>query len=349
MNSIADNNEFNPSGVGLKNGNFIGLPYNETSANIILIPVPWDVTVSFGEGTALGAQAIREASVQLDLCDPDVKDAWKLGIYMLPEDDTILNKRNFLRSQAKKYIDFLEAGGDLNADKSMEAIRALLNEAGNELNEKIYRQAKSILENDKIAAVVGGDHSVPLGLMKAVSEKYKQLGVLQIDAHHDLRNSYEGLSWSHASIFYNALKHPNVGKIVQIGIRDYCEEELEMVEREGDRITVFFDQQLKENKFAGIAWIEQCEKIIEELPQDVYISFDIDGLDPKLCPHTGTPVPGGLEFNEVTFLFKKLIESGRRIVAFDVCETGNHPWDANVGARIVYKLSNLAGRSMGLI
>lgn len=349
MNSITDNNEFNPSGVGLKNGNFIGLPYNESTANVVLIPVPWDVTVSFGEGTALGTQAIREASVQLDLYDPDVRDAWKLGIYMLPEDESILNKRNQLRPLALKYIDFLEDGGDYTSNKEFDAIRNSLNIAGNELNENVYRQAKAIIENAKIAAVVGGDHSVPLGLIKALSEKYDHIGVLQIDAHLDLRNSYEGLTWSHASIFNNVLKIKNIEKLVQVGIRDYCQEELEVIEEEGGRIAVFFDQQLKENKFAGMTWIEQCEKIIEELPQEVYISFDIDGLDPKLCPHTGTPVPGGLEFNEVTFLIKKLVDSGRRIVGFDVCETGNHPWDANVGARIIYKLSNLAGRSLGLI
>ncbi|MFW6290017.1 MAG: arginase family protein, partial [Mariniphaga sp.] len=199
------------------------------------------------------------------------------------------------------------------------------------------------------AAVVGGDHSVPLGLMRALGEKYKNFGILQIDAHLDLRDSYEGFSWSHASIFFNALKDTSVARLVQVGARDYCEEEVEFLEKEGHRIAVFYDQQLKEGRFGGKNWNVQCGEIIEKLPQDVYISFDIDGLDPKLCPHTGTPVPGGFDFHEVAFLFKKLIESGRRIIGFDVCETAGHHWDSNVGARIIYKLCNLTGRSQGLI
>jgi agmatinase len=136
---------------------------------------------------------------------------------------------------------------------------------------------------------------------------------------------------------------------VQVGIRDYCEEEMKVLENESERISVFFDQELKENRFDGKTWNVQCGEIVEQLPELVYISFDMDGLDPKLCPTTGTPVPGGLDFPEVVFLLKKVVESGRKIIGFDVCETGNNEWDANVAARIIYKLCNLAGRSNGLI
>ncbi len=349
MNSIADKGDFNPSGVGLKNGNFIGLPYDKNSANVILISVPWDVTVSFGEGTALGPQAVREASVQLDLFDPDVQDAWKLGIYMPPADEQILIKRNQLRPKAAQYINFLESGGEVAKNPAMQAMLQEINSGCAEMNDRVYQISKNVLEAGKVAAVIGGDHSVPLGLIKALGEKYKSFGVLQIDAHLDLRHSYEGFRWSHASIFYNALQEKTISKLVQVGIRDYCEEEVEVLEKEGHRTAVFFDHQIKENHFGGMTWNQQCGKIIEKLPQEVYISFDIDGLDPKLCPNTGTPVPGGFEFNEVSFLLKKLVESGRRVIGFDVCETASHPWDSNVGARIVYKISNLTGRSQGLI
>jgi agmatinase len=121
------------------------------------------------------------------------------------------------------------------------------------------------------------------------------------------------------------------------------------VDSEEERISVFFDQELKENRFNGKTWNVQCGEIVEELPELVYISFDIDGLDPKLCPNTGTPVPGGLDFPEAVFLLKKVVESGRKIIGFDVCETGNNEWDANVAARIIYKLCNLAGRSNGFV
>ncbi len=349
MNSEAENHEFNPSGVGLKNDNFIGLPFNEVSANIILVPVPWDVTVSFVEGTAQGPQAIREASVQLDLFDPDLTDAWKLGIYMLPSDEKIMKKRNELRPKASAYIEFLEGGGKISQNLSMKRILEEVNSGCNKMNEQVYQQTKKILNSGKLAAVIGGDHSVPLGFFRALGEEYKSFGILQIDAHLDLRNSYEGFKWSHASVFFNALKDTSVSKLVQIGIRDYCEEEINIIKEEGNRISVFFDQLLKETHFGGKNWNEQCGDIIEMLPQEVYISFDIDGLDPKLCPNTGTPVPGGFDFPEVVFLLKKLVESGRRIIGFDVCETGNHPWDSNVAARIIYKLCNFTGRSQGMI
>ncbi len=349
MNNITERREFNPSGVGLKNGNFIGLPYNEKSANVILIPVPWDVTVSFGDGTALAPMAILDASVQLDLYDPDVPDAWNLGIFMLPADENILRNRNELRPLAFEYINFLESGGDVSQNSVMEEILERINTACMKVNESVYRQSKKVIEAGKLAAVIGGDHSVPLGLLKAVGEKYNDFGILQIDAHLDLRNSYEGFSFSHASVFYNALKENSVTKLVQVGIRDYCQEELEVIKKEGSRISVFYDHQLKEELYMGMSWNTLCENIIEKLPHNVYISFDVDGFDPRLCPNTGTPVPGGFDFPEVVFLFKKLVETGRNIIGFDVCETGNHQWDSNVGARIIYKLSNLAGHSVGMI
>lgn len=349
MNSITDKGEFNPSGIGLKNGNFIGLPYNEKSANVILIPVPWDVTVSYGDGTAMGPKAILDASVQLDLYDQDVPEAWKLGIFMLPADENILRNRNELRPLAFEYINFLESGGDVSKDPAMGEILEKVNSACEEVNENVYRLSKKLLESGKLPAVIGGDHSAPLGLLKAVGEKYSDFGILQIDAHLDLRNSYEGFSWSHASVFYNALKESSVSKLVQVGIRDYCQEELDVIKKEGARISVFYDQQLKEGLYKGVSWDVQCESIIGTLPHNVYISFDVDGFDPRLCPHTGTPVPGGFDFPEVVFLFRKLVETGHNIIGFDVSETGNHPWDSNVSARIIYKLSNLAGRSLGMI
>lgn len=349
MNSISQIPDFNPSGVGLKNGNFIGLPFNEENAGMVLVPVPWDVTASFGEGTAMGPKAILDASVQLDLYDPDVPDAWKMGIFMQPVDSELLHKRTTLREKSAAFIDFIENGGSPAEDRSMSRLLEEINAGSIELNEWVYRKTKAVLDSGKMAAVIGGDHSTPLGYLQALAERYDSFGILHIDAHLDLRNSYEGFTWSHASIFYNALQLPQVSKLVQVGIRDFCDEEIELVQSNSKRIAVFSDFELKENSFRGVTWNEQCGKMIEELPQQVYISFDIDGLDPKLCPNTGTPVPGGLEYQEAVFLFKKLAESGRKIIGFDVCETGNHPWDANVSARIIYKLCNLAGLSQGKI
>lgn len=349
MNSKVKIEEFNPSGVGLKNDNFIGLPFTENSAQVVILPVPWDVTVSYGEGTALAPQRILEASSQLDLFDSDVEDAWKMGIFMRPADGEILNKRDHLRKIASDYIHFIEHGGIVSENQSMEQILAEINEGCLWLNDRVYDQTKDLMKAGKATGIAGGDHSVPLGYIRALAENYEEFGILQLDAHLDLRKSYEGFTYSHASVFHHVLDIKAVTKLVQVGIRDYCEEEMKRVEQEDDRVSVFFDKKLKEDRFYGKTWNVQCGEIIEQLPEQVYISFDIDGLDSRLCPNTGTPVPGGLDFPEAVFLLKKLTESGRKIIGFDVCETGNNEWDANVAARIIYKLCNFTGRSQGLI
>lgn len=138
---------------------------------------------------------------------------------------------------------------------------------------------------------------------------------------------------------------PRVKKLVQVGIRDYCDEELDMIQNSNGRITTFFDKDIKEQQFEGKTWKQLCTEIVDSLPQKVYISFDIDGLDPKLCPNTGTPVPGGFELDHIFYLFKQLKESGRKIIGFDLNEVscGEHSQDgidSIVGARALYKLCN---------
>jgi agmatinase len=349
MNIISNRHSFNPDGPGLRNGNFIGLPFTAETANIILLPVPWDVTVSYREGTAYAPQAILDASIQIDLEDYDVHDAWKLGIFWNNYDGSVLKIREELRGKASSYILFLEKGGDVKKDFLKKYIIDEINAQCDKLNSYVYCQSKKILEKSKFVGIVGGDHSVNFGLIKALLERYSSFGILHIDAHLDLRKCYEGFYFSHASVFYNILKEKGINRLVQVAIRDYCEEELEKVKKEHDRVIVFFDQQLKENYFKGVSRKDQSDEIVGKLPENVYISIDIDGLDPKLCPHTGTPVPGGLDFYEMVFLLKKVVESGRKIIGFDLCETGNDEWDANVGARVLYKLCNLTGKSQGLI
>ena len=205
------------------------------------------------------------------------------------------------------------------------------------------------VKEGKMVALLGGDHSTPLGLLRLLNERYERFGILQIDAHMDLRKAYQGFTYSHASIMYNALKLPGVSRLVQVGIRDYCDEELEVMKRAMGRIVTWFDEDLKAQHFEGKTWSELCDRIIADLPEHVYISFDIDGLDPQLCPSTGTPVPGGLQFAEATFLIKRLVASGRKIISFDLNEVAPGPtdWDANVGARLLYQMCNWMGVSHG--
>ena len=332
------NGDFNPSGVGLKNGNFIGLPFTEKTAQMVLFSVPWDVTVSFGEGTAFAPEAILEASSQLDLFDLDNENAWRKGIFMQKVNSTMLKKSVEYRGKVNPYLSFLENGGKISENREMEMLLKEINHACENMNEFVYLETKKLLQQNKTVGLIGGDHSSPFGYLKALSEEFQEFGVLQFDAHHDLRNAYEGFTFSHASIFYNALQFNSLKKLVQVGIRDFCEEEVKTVEMNQERISVFYDQHLKEAEFQGKNWDQQCDEIIELLPEKVYISFDVDGFDPKLCPNTGTPVPVGLEFNESVYLLKKVLKSGRKIIGFDVCETGNNTWDANVAARLIYKI-----------
>ena len=145
----------------------------------------------------------------------------------------------------------------------------------------------------------------------------------------------------------NALKIPQVKKLVQLGIRDYCIDENETIIQSKGRIKTFFDRDVKHRLYEGQTWTSICNEIIAELPDHVYISFDIDGLDPKLCPNTGTPVMGGLETDQVFYLFEKIVLAGKKIIGFDLCEVapGENQWDANVGARVLYKLANIMAKS----
>jgi agmatinase len=189
---------------------------------------------------------------------------------------------------------------------------------------------------------VGGDHSTVYGIIRAYAEKYPGLGVLHVDAHADLRDAYEGFTWSHASIFHNVMTRlPGVSKLVQVGIRDLGEAEFQFSEDSGGRIVTHYDARTKARQHEGVAWRDLCVEMVSALPQDVYVSFDIDGLDPTLCPHTGTPVPGGLSFAEASTLIGEVVRSGRKIVGLDLNEVApglDSEWDGNVGARLLYKM-----------
>lgn len=340
---------FDPNGVGAHEGIF-GLPFDEATADLILIPVPWEVTVSYSSGTADGPEAILNASYQVDLFQDDIHDAWKMGIYMLPIPEDIATKSSNYRIMARNYISWLE-GGMNEADKErFIAIPTLINQACEEMNQWVYEQVKHFRAQGKLVALVGGDHSTPLGMIKALSEEYNSFGILQIDAHADLRKAYEDFEYSHASIAYNALKLPQISRLVQVGIRDYCQSEAVMA-KENNRIHTFYDKDIKEDMYEGKAWKIICDDILDQLPQDVYITIDIDGLDPKLCPHTGTPVAGGFEMEQVLYLMKQVVRSGRKIIGFDIVEVAPGPegdeWDGNVGARVLYRMANLFGASQG--
>ncbi len=339
--------KFDPNGIGQLNDGMYGLPFSLEECETVLIPVPWEVTVSYGGGTANGPQAILDASYQVDLYDPVVKDAWKAGIGMDEFSSLIRTKSDALRQDAERYIDALANGADENnAD-----LRSKAEQIKKEclwLNAWVKNRCLHFLNQNKLVGLIGGDHSTPLGMMQALAEKFGNYAILQIDAHADLRNAYEGFEFSHASIMFNALKIKEVEKLVQVGIRDYCEEELDLINNSKGRVKTFFDRDIKHAQFNGDSWDRVCNRIVNELPQNIYLSFDIDGLDRKLCPNTGTPVAGGFEVEQVLFLLEKIVKSGKRIIAFDLNEVTpgeNDDWDANVASRILYRICNLVALS----
>lgn len=351
MNKQEKIKNFNPSEVGLKNGNLFGLPFSYEDCPIVILPVPWDVTVSYGNGTHAGPAAILEASPQLDFYDNDNTEAWKTGFHLLPVSKEIETVNHQLREESERYIAFLEEGGKLEGNPGMQDLLDRVNVGCRQLKKRVMERSLELMNDGKIACLLGGDHSTPLGLYEAIATKHPEFGILQIDAHADLRKAYEGFELSHASIFYNTLQIPQMKKIVQVGIRDFCEEEASVAKKYGDRVKIFFDRGLKEESYKGKSWDAICDDIVNALPHFVHISFDIDGFDPKLCPNTGTPVPGGLEFEQALHLFRKVIASGRKIISFDLCEVGvsDDEWDANVGARLLWKLCVFTAISNGLI
>jgi len=340
--------EYDPNDVGKRNGKLYGLPFDYAESQVVILPVPWEVTVSYLGGTANGPEGVLNASPQIDLYDSDRPDGWQAGIFMLPIKEEWKDRSSLHRKKAAVCIDFLERGAaDDNA-----MIRLMTDEinAGCEwLNQQVQAEAQQLLADGKIVGLLGGDHSTPLGYMQALAQRHPEgYGILQIDAHADLRESYEGFRYSHASIMYNALKIPQISKLVQVGIRDWCQAEAQLVADSQGRVVTHEMRALRRQQFGGTSWHAVCEGIVAQLPQNVYISFDIDGLDPSLCPGTGTPVPDGLGYEETCYLLDQVVQSGRRIVGFDLCEVSPQTeWDAIVGTRVLYRLSLLAAASQG--
>jgi agmatinase len=341
---------FDPDAAATGDSGIFGLPFTREQARIILIPVPFDATTSYRAGTRLGPEAILNASRQVDLFDRRFGRVYEQGIYMEPIDGSIASLSQLARRLSGPII---ERGGASDAD-SADVMR--INEAGEHVNAFTHRAASEVLAAGKVPAIIGGDHSTPFGAIRACAEfvaaKKQDLGILHIDAHMDLRDAFEGFRWSHASIMFNVLKEiPGVKKLVQVGIRDFGEGEMDLAIEQGRRIVTHYDDQWSEELAAGRDFADLCRRAIDDLPAHVYISFDIDGLDPSLCPHTGTPVPGGLSFHQASALLLALRESGRTVVGFDLVEVCPGPsadepeWDANVGARILYKLCGAAART----
>ena len=336
---------FDPDGPAVLDGIY-GLPHTPEEAAVVLIPVPWEATVSSRAGAADGPRAILEASRQVDLFDRETGRPYEDGIALLPIPEEVRAWSDAGRALVRAEGSGAAAPQDETQDMTERTRR--VDALGERVNEHVRALASGWLDRGRLVGVLGGDHSSPFGLIQELAQRRHGLGILQVDAHADLRRAYEGFRWSHASIFDNVLREiPGVARLVQVGVRDLGASEDARIRGSAGRIVTFFDPDLQRRLCDGEPWARIARGIVESLPPEVYISFDIDGLDPSLCPNTGTPVPGGLSWSEAVALLRELAASGRRIVGFDLCETapgpdGNSGWDGTVAARLLYKMIGFA-------
>lgn len=325
---------FDPDAAAAADAGVFGLPHALDDARVIVLPVPYAATTSYACRAHHGPAAIFEASKQVDLHDRETGRPYEAGIAWDTEMERVLALHEEARPIAEKI---LAEGGTTPDDPRARRV----NELSGRVDRDVQDRTREWLGMDRLVALVGGDHSTPYGAIAAHVEKHPGMGILHVDAHADLRVAFEGFTRSHASIMYNVTSTLAIEKLVQVGIRDFGEQEAAMIAASRGHIVTFFDGELAGLRARGETWDAQVQRIVAALPPLVYVSFDIDGLDPALCPRTGTPVPGGLSWNDATHLLGSVVRSGRRIVGCDVNEVaggGDDDWDANVGARLLYKL-----------
>jgi len=276
--------------------NFLGLEarYSDYSkSQFAVLPIPYDSTTSFQVGTRNGPAAIIAASQQVELFDEELEgEYFKAGVATLDP-----------------------VAPEMAGPEAMHGA--------------IYKSARSIVKDGKFLFGLGGEHSVSSGLVRAVMTKHKKISVLQIDAHLDLRDSYEGTPYSHASVMRRV--HDYGATIVPVGIRNVCAEEHRFLKRSGISPITARDTLLDDN------WID---RVLDGLSEKVYVTIDIDGFDPAYAPGTGTPEPGGLDWYQVTGLLR-LVAAEKTIVGADIVEVMPIPGQAVsefLAARLAYKL-----------
>ncbi len=282
--------------------NFLGIKKEFSTyenSKIAIYSAPLENTVSYGSGTKNGPKEILKASHYVEFYDEEMKKelCFEKGIATLPI----------------KYFDKLKSKGAIN---------------------RIEKDVSNLIADEKFVVMLGGEHTVTLGSVLAHHKKYDDLSILQFDAHSDLRDSYEGCKYSHASVMRRVFELNK--NIVQVGIRAQCKEESDFIK--SNNIKTFYARDIRIEK----SNVKLQNKIIESLTDNVYITFDIDGFDPSLVPATGTPEPGGLFWDETMDLLK-LVGMKKNIVGFDVVElapTKYHTSSNFIAAKLVYKILN---------
>lgn len=280
-------------------------------AQLVLVAVPWEGGVSFRRGTAQAPALIRSVSSQIDYYRSEMPTLEQVGLFWAEPEAPFAGGGSVDATYAEQVLPYVE------------------------------QWVEAALLAGKPFGLVGGDHSIPLGAHRRLQAYTDGYGILHIDAHADLRAQYEGLYYSHATILHHALELPKVERAVAVGIRDWAQEEAALAQKLSPRLIVYEMRRLSQATLLGRPWSETVREIISLLPEKVYLSLDVDALEVSYVPHTGTPVPGGLRYEELFFLIESLRNSGRQLIGFDLCETGGHELDAIVSAHLLYRLCGL--------
>ena len=340
---------FDPDAAALPESGLFGLPINKEGSAVHVIAAPFDATSSYGDGAAEGPDAIYRASHQVELHDPMAGDPWRSGIYYIPDDGSIAGFNEEARPLAKEILAAGGAGDDPELLRSLSRVNAL----SEGMNTEVYLRTSAAFDGGRSPIILGGDHSVAFGAVRAAVERHPGLGLLHIDAHADLRAAYEGFTWSHASILYNLTSElETLGPVLQVGLRDLGQAEHEEISAHPDRLRAVFDSDWSRARLEGRDLAAYIRDSLAFLPETVWVTFDVDGLDPSPCPGTGTPVPGGLTWAEAMLWLEELKASGRRVIGCDLVEVapgatlrGGDSWDAIVGARLLYQLAGTTSKA----
>lgn len=278
--------------------NFLGLAEEDSryeDAKAVIIPVPYDSTTSYRAGTREGPSAIITASRQVELFDLDLQcEPILSGVHTLPE-----------------------------LEPDMRGPAATL--------ENIENAVRAVVADGKFPVMLGGEHSITTAPVKAIKEKYgDSLSVLQLDAHSDLRDSYENTPFNHASVMRRVY---DLARLTQVGIRNTCRDEMEFIKESGHDGIIWASEMADGN----MAWVD---RVMSRLTPNVYITIDLDAFDPSIMPAVGTPEPGGMLWYQTLHLLNRVIEE-RNVVGFDVVELcplpGNIASDF-MAAKLVFKM-----------
>lgn len=315
-----------PNAASAPDDGLFGLWFDVTESAVVIVPVPWDATSSQGRTSGDAPDTVYAASKYVELYDPKLGPIYRRGIALDAAHPAI--------STLNRSAVALREENSFQADQLTEPCEAM--------NRIVLNQVSTHLSDGRNVGLLGGDHSVSYGAIEAHVNNFPGLGVLQIDAHCDLRKAYDGIQYSHASIMYNVVENLRPRSLVQVGVRGLCDFEADYVQG-SSLVHTFFDADLYAHRAAGRSWQNLCLEIVAPLPDIVYVSLDIDGLTPSSCPNTGTSVPGGLTYNDVLYLLHQVRESGKTIVGFDLVEVGSIDYDANIAAHLLYQLCGLVG------